>query len=106
MPPRRTIRIALLLCDTPLPLVRQELSYPTYLPIFHSHLQDTLTSFPDQSKVDGVELEVDGFDVVGKGEYPDEGKMRSGWWDAVMMTGSGGCWIGGRFDDLITKEID
>lgn len=85
----RTIRIALLLCDTPLPLVQRELNYPTYTPVFLSHLQDTLESYPDKKAVEGVQLEVDSFDVVGKQEYPDESKVREGWYDAVMMTGSG-----------------
>jgi len=85
----RTIRIALLLCDTPLPLVQRELNYPTYTPVFLSHLQDTLESYPDKKAIEGVQLEVDSFDVVGKQEYPDESKVREGWYDAVMMTGSG-----------------
>lgn len=85
----RTIRIALLLCDTPLPLVQQELNYTTYTPVFLSHLQDTLDSYPDKKAVEGVQLEVDSFDMVGKQEYPDEKKVREGWYDAVMMTGSG-----------------
>lgn len=85
----RIVRIALLLCDTPLPKVQQELGFSTYHPVFASHLQDTLTSFPDKEKVKDVELVVEGFDVVHKQEYPADDLLRNGHYDAVMMTGAG-----------------
>ena len=86
----RTVRIALLLCDTPLPLVQEELGFSTYHPVFASHLQDTLASFPNKEKVEDVELVVDSFDVVKKQEYPADDLLRCGHYDAVMMTGAGG----------------
>jgi hypothetical protein len=86
--PRR-IRIALLLCDTPLPLVQKDLNFPTYEPIFVSHLRDSLASFPDKNQTEDVELEVQAFDVVGEEKYPYEDDLKRGYYDAVMMTGSG-----------------
>ena len=84
-PASRTLRIALLLCDTPNPLVLAEEG--DYLTIFRTHLLSSLASSSSLSSQD-IKLEVVGFDVVsGEGEWPDEETAEE--WDGVMITGSG-----------------
>ena len=75
---RRPIKLALLLCDTPVPAVVKE--YGTYLDIFRSQLQ---LSNPD----DQFPFTLDGFDVVEAQEYPnlDDGEGYRG----VLISGSG-----------------
>jgi hypothetical protein len=71
-----TIRLALLLCDTPIPAVRSV--HGDYHDIFHALLNDALpggtTSFI-----------LDPFDVVHKQEYPPIDVD----YDGIMLTGSG-----------------
>lgn len=83
---KRNIRIALLLCDTPNPLVLE--AHGTYDPIFRSLLADSLSNAGLQ---DAIDFSVDAFDVV-QGELPDRSRFVQGSedaFDAIMMTGSG-----------------
>ncbi|GHJ85098.1 hypothetical protein NliqN6_1500 [Naganishia liquefaciens] len=86
---KRTIRVALLVNDTPVPAVVAQ--HGDYHQIYTAHLRDSLASYPDEALRNSVgELVVDGFDVV-RGEYPRERTLtgEEGWaYDAVMMTGS------------------
>lgn len=70
-----TIRLALLLCDTPTPPVREE--YGDYHKIFDTWLRKT-------SPVD-LDFTLDAFDVVNKMEYPPEDVE----YDGIILTGSG-----------------
>ena len=79
-----TIRIALLLADTPNPYVLEEEG--TYLDVFRAHLLDSLENV---GRKDQVALDVTGFDIVGKQEFPDERNFEKGGYNAVMITGSG-----------------
>jgi hypothetical protein len=69
------LRLALLICDTPLPAVVE--AHGDYLAIFSRFFE---TSLPDPQ----VEFSLDGFDVVNKQEYPS---LDAGY-DAVVITGS------------------
>jgi len=83
---KRSVRIALFLCDTPNPLVLE--AHGTYLPIFTSLLADSLCNAGLQ---DAVNFRVDAFDVV-QGELPDRSRFVEGGkdaFDAILMTGSG-----------------
>lgn len=104
---KRIIRVALLLCDTPvgqLAFVADIRSRPCRpsldqhvglkageltidLPIFKKVLLKSLESFPDRSLVENVELEVDGFDAVQQ-QYPSKEQLTAGGYDAIMLTGS------------------
>jgi len=51
----------------------------------------TLESYPDSAIARNITLELDGYDVVNKGEYPSLERLvkgAEGSYDAVMMTGS------------------
>jgi hypothetical protein len=52
------------------------------LAIYRDWLQRALSSYPDVEKR-GVELQIQGFDVVTKMEYPDLDNF-----DVLMLTGS------------------
>ena len=81
----RTLRIALLLADTPNPYVLAQQG--TYLDVFRTHL---LASLANAGRADEVSLEIEGFDIVnGQGQGPSEERLRKGDWDGVMITGSG-----------------
>ena len=69
------IRLALLLCDTPIPRVLEK--HGNYHKIFDSWLRKT-------SPVDS-DFTLDAFDVVTKMEYPPEDAK----YDGVILTGSG-----------------
>ncbi|WVQ86130.1 hypothetical protein IAT38_008298 [Cryptococcus sp. DSM 104549] len=87
--PKHTIRIALLLNDTPLPAVVAESG--TYYDVYKTWLQSSLSTYPDSSISSQVELVIDGYDVVDKREYPFEDRLKSGSpdaYDCIMMTGS------------------
>lgn len=84
MPPKRSLRIALLLADTPNPYVLAE--HGTYLDVFRTHL---LASLAYVGRADEVDLEVVGFDIVNKGDWPSEEGFEKAEWDGVMITGSG-----------------
>lgn len=72
-------KIALLLCDTPNPLVL--LGHGDYTTIFTRHLRSSLPS--------PVDFTVDSYDVVHKMEYPPEDIVDT--YDGIMITGSGSC---------------
>ncbi|KAJ9110323.1 hypothetical protein QFC19_001726 [Naganishia cerealis] len=121
---KRTVRVALLVNDTPVPSVVE--SHGDYLQIYTAHLKDSLASYPDHALRETIgDLVVDGYDVV-RGEYPPENRLIRGekrgdggedsdrWvYDCVMMTGSASSayqplpWITklvGFIRDLVTDE--
>lgn len=76
------IKLALLLCDTPIPSVLAE--HGDYTSIFTNLLRSSL---PKDSEYD---FQLDPFDVRGKLEYPDESQLGGDdGYKAVIMTGSG-----------------
>lgn len=76
------IKLALLLCDTPIPSVIAE--HGDYTPIFTRLLRDSLP------KDSGVDFQLDSYDVRAKFEYPDESSLGGeDGYKAVIMTGSG-----------------
>lgn len=78
----KTIRIALLLCATPIPTVLAE--HGDYTAMFTRVFRDSL---PKES---GCEVHIDPYDVRTKMEYPDESQMGGDdGYKAVVMTGSG-----------------
>ncbi|WWC92435.1 uncharacterized protein L201_007393 [Kwoniella dendrophila CBS 6074] len=86
---RRTIRIALLINDTPVPAVVAEDG--VYYDIYKRWLLKSLASYPDASVARNTELIIDSYDVVDKREYPPEEKLLAGskdGYDAIMLTGS------------------
>lgn len=74
-------RLALLVCDTPIPSVVS--THGEYPAIFTRLLN---ASLPARSK---VEFELDAFDVVDKGEYPTEKALKG--YRGIIITGSGMC---------------
>jgi len=72
----RRIRLALLICDTPIPTVLE--THGDYLAIFTRFFRESL---PDPL----VELTMEGFDVVHTQDYPS---LDIGY-DGVVITGSG-----------------
>ncbi|KAI8992622.1 class I glutamine amidotransferase-like protein [Pilobolus umbonatus] len=76
---RRSIRLALLKCDTPMPIVKD--TYGDYYPIF-------LNIFNKAADKEGIELQMEGFDVVHEGEYPSSEDIQSGKYDGIIITGS------------------
>ncbi|KAL7422969.1 hypothetical protein Q5752_002267 [Cryptotrichosporon argae] len=84
---KRLVRVALLLCDTPVPKVLEEIG--DYHVIYRHWLETALASYPDPAIAQNTELVLDAYDVVGKGEYPTANQLTGpGGYDAVMMTGS------------------
>ncbi|EST05465.1 Glutamine amidotransferase [Kalmanozyma brasiliensis GHG001] len=83
---KKVVSIALLVADTPPPpvvAVRGD-----YTQIYPRFLQESLNTIKRHSWQPQVELHVRCYDVVKKMEYPDEGQLGDGLWDAVMITGS------------------
>lgn len=85
----RTIRIALLLCDTPISAVQKE--HGTYLDVFRTHLLASLPASQKAKQGEDVQLVLDGFDAT-TGQLPNfsdftEGK--DGAYQGLMITGSG-----------------
>ena len=76
------MRLALLICDTPIPTVKE--AYGTYLDIFRSWLTNSAAvNAPD------IEFTLEGYDVV-QGIYPkDEDFVGEGAFKGVVLTGSG-----------------
>ena len=77
-------RFALLICDTPIPPVLER--YGDYHAIFTAFMR---ASIPDDKK-ESVDFEMDGYDVVKAMQYPAEEKLDNGYYDAALITGSGG----------------
>ena len=81
MTPRR---IALLVCDTPIPSVRED--YGLYPDIFRSFLSKSLSKLPVG---EDVKFELDSYDVTSQ-QYPSENDLEVGsGYNAIMITGSG-----------------
>ena len=88
MPPNpvsRTLSIALLIADTPAKPVLE--SKGDYLAIYTTWLQRSLKSIKRHHWQDKFTLDIRPFDVI-KGQYPSDGQLKDGLWDAVMITGS------------------
>jgi hypothetical protein len=71
----RPLRLALLLCDTPLPAVLAE--HGNYTLIFDELLRASMPA--------GATYVLSSYDVVHKMEYPPPDEE----WDGVLLTGSG-----------------
>ncbi|KAI5826439.1 class I glutamine amidotransferase-like protein [Schizophyllum commune Tattone D] len=94
-------RLALLLCDTPMPAVQRE--YGDYAQIFRDLLRNALPASKAGSDGDASPpFILDAFDVVHKMEYPKEEEMET--YDAVLLTGS----AASAYDDVpwINKLVD
>lgn len=79
------IRVALLVCGTPIPIVAE--AYGEYPAIFNNLLQDGLKELKKRRTVDpDTELVTEGFDVR-EDIYPE----RLSDYDGVLITGSGIC---------------
>lgn len=86
----RHIRLALLICDTPNPLVLA--AHGDYLAIFRDLLARSLALTPYAAA--GVTFELDGFDVRN-GEFPPEEMLtegKEGAYEGILITGSGESW--------------
>ncbi|OCF35878.1 cytoplasmic protein [Kwoniella heveanensis CBS 569] len=88
---KRIVRVALLMCDTPVPDVVA--AYGIYIEIYRQWLLKALETYPDPEVAQNTELIIDGYDVVEKGEYPPLERLQAGngvedGYDAVMLTGS------------------
>ena len=75
-PETNPLKLAILLCDTPVPAVVE--SRGTYLDIFRNLLTQ---SKPDPS----VPFSLDGFDVIDAQEYPD---LENGEYKGILISGS------------------
>ncbi len=87
-------------CESQLPEVQAE--FGNYLDIYRAFLGASLASLPSgpsesEGRERAVELVLDGFDVIGKGDYPERRLLEGGGeeddqgekaYDAVMLTGS------------------
>ena len=83
---KKVVSIAILVADTPpQPVVAVRGDYTKIYPRFLQESLNTIKRHPWQPH---VELHVRCYDVVHKMEYPDEGQLGDGLWDAVMITGS------------------
>lgn len=71
-----SMKLALLLCDTPVPNVFAH--HGSYLDIFNAHLTASLPT---------ASFTLDGFDVVEKQQYPD---LDAGY-RGILISGSGAC---------------
>lgn len=71
------VRIALFLCDTPIPSIVEESG--TYVRIFSDFIRKSTPN-------DAVSFVMDPYDVRNKMEYPEDVDK----YDAIMLTGSGG----------------
>ncbi|WWC65320.1 uncharacterized protein I303_107938 [Kwoniella dejecticola CBS 10117] len=86
---KRTIRVALLINDTPVPAVIEEDG--TYYDIYKQWLLQSLSTYPDTVVSKNTELVIDGYDVVDKREYPPEDRLLANskdGYDAIVLTGS------------------
>ncbi|WVW80563.1 hypothetical protein I302_102549 [Kwoniella bestiolae CBS 10118] len=86
---KRTIRVALLINDTPVPAVIDEDG--TYYDIYKRWLLQSLSTYPDITIAKNTELVIDGYDVVDKREYPPDERLLAGakdGYDAIILTGS------------------
>lgn len=82
----RTLSIALLVADTPAPPVVEKRG--DYFKIYSDWLNKSLVSIPRHSWQDEYKLNITPFDVVKDRKHPDDGMLRDGLFDAIMITGS------------------
>ncbi|KAK4688751.1 NEDD8-activating enzyme E1, partial [Tremellales sp. Uapishka_1] len=94
---KTTVRVALLLCDTPVGASSTENAgtdgsvHRLDDSIYTRFLLAALASYPDQEIAKNVNLIVDAYDVVTKMDYPSADQLVAGAesaYDVVMMTGS------------------
>lgn len=84
---KRTLTIALLIADTPVPQVLAKRG--DYSQIYSEWLEKSQKAIARHDWQDDYEIHLLPFDVVTEQKYPDEGIMHDGLIDAVMVTGSG-----------------
>jgi len=85
----RTLSIALLIADTPVPQVVAKRG--DYHKIYTEWLNNSLAAVPRHHWQDEYKLNITPFDVVKDQKYPDEGMIKDGLFDAIMITGSCKC---------------
>jgi hypothetical protein len=85
----RTLSIALLIADTPVPPVVAKRG--DYFQIYTEWLNASLAAVPRHSWQDDYKIDITPFDVVKDRKYPDEGMLKDGLFDAIMITGSCEC---------------
>ena len=61
----------------------------SYTRIYPEFLFNSLNSIKRHGWQDPIELQIRPYDVRHKMEYPDQGQLGGGLWDALMITGSG-----------------
>lgn len=83
---KKIVSIALLVCDTPPEPVLSLKG--DYTKVYTRFLSESLNTIKRHAWQPQVELHVRSYDVVNKMEYPDEGQLGDGLWDAIMITGS------------------
>ena len=84
--PRRRARLIVLLCDTPVPPVLE--TKGTYADIFTTLFRRSLELRQrDEPSLCDLQLDIDSYDVVKAGEYPDDAALAAA--DGLVMTGSG-----------------
>ena len=80
----KQLRLALLVCDTPIQTVREK--YGTYLDVFKSFLDNSLSS--NSEALGTIEWTLEGFDVV-QGVYPSPSDLEGdNAFDGILITGS------------------
>lgn len=77
----------MLIADTPVPSVLE--SRGDYFKIYKELLDSSLADIRRHDWQDKIDIHLRPYDVVTKMEYPDEGQLFDGLWDAVIITGSG-----------------
>ncbi|UZJ55045.1 hypothetical protein CBS101457_004365 [Exobasidium rhododendri] len=82
----KVLSIALLIADTPVPQVVAERG--DYFRIYSEWLNKSLAAVPRHSWQDDYTIDITPFDVVKDRKYPDEGMIKDGLFDAIMITGS------------------
>ena len=76
------LRLALLVCDKPVPNVLK--TEGDYLAIYGRWLHRTLDNYKKDGSRDALDFTLDGYDVVNKREYPTLDD-----YDGIVITGSG-----------------
>lgn len=83
---KKTINIALLVADTPVPPVVE--AHGDYSKIYPDFFKQSGNIIKRHKWQESLDLRIRAFDVVHKQEYPDEGQLKDGLWDAICVTGS------------------
>jgi len=76
-----SLRIAILMCDSPLPLTTEK--YGSYGGVFKALIEKSAESLKDEIPGIGDRLELTSWNVYQVGEYPELGDI-----DAILLTGS------------------